>query len=404
MMSKIAKRITVCLCACAVVISCLSGSASASGTANIPQNTPVQAAVDEALPQELETLCAQSYILTEMQTGTVLFEKNADKKVLSGHFNKLMTLLLLAESIDGGKTAVTDLFTATDRANAQGDPQIWLDKGEKMTVDELIKAITVGNANDAAVTIAENLCKGEAQFVEKMNGKAKALGMDNTVYKDSTGVDKGNITTARDLSKLCTELSKYGFLKPYLKTWLVNVRNGRAELVNSNRLVRNYQGITGMKAFSSKDCSSCGCITAGKSKMQLCAVVLGCADNDKRDADVKKLLKCAAESFQLYSPQVPKELLKNISVTGGESLECELEVQGEPLVIIKRGSASQLKSRANTTELLQAPVSKGQVCVEYILEYDKKCVCTVKIVAKNEIKKMSWVCGVKKLLYNLIKL
>ena len=404
MMSKTAKRIMVCLCACAVVISCLSGSASASGTSEIPQNTPVQAAVDEALPQELEMLCAQSYILTEMQTGTVLFEKNADKKVLSGHLNKLMTLLLLAESIDSGKTAASDLFTATDRANAQGDPQIWLDKGEKISVDELIKAITVGNANDAAVTIAENICGSESRFVEKMNGRAKALGMDNTIYKDSTGSDKGNVTTARDLSKLCAELSKHEFLTPYLKTWLVNVRGGKAELVNSNRLVRSYQGITGMKAFTSKDSGSCGCVTANKSKMRLCAVVLGCADNDKRDADVKKLLKCGAESFQLYSPQVPGELLKNISVTGGESLECELEVQGEPLVIIKRGTASQLKAKTNTTELLQAPVSKGQVCAEYILEYDKKCVCTVNIISKQEIRKMNWVCGMKKLLYNLIKL
>jgi D-alanyl-D-alanine carboxypeptidase (penicillin-binding protein 5/6) len=119
---------------------------------------------------------------------------------------------------------------------------------------------------------------------------------------------------------------------------------------------------------------------------------------------VKKLLKCGAESFQLFSPQVPKELLDNIPVTGGESLECELEVQGEPLVIIKRGTAPELRSRTNREELLQAPVSKGQICAEYILEYDQKCVCTVNIVSKQDVRKMNWLCGVKKLLYNLIKL
>ena len=398
------KRLIVCITACAVTACCLAGSAAASGGAAVPRSRAVMTESSQTLPQELETISAQSYILTEMQTGTVLFEKNADKKVCPGHFNKLMTLLLLAESIGSGKTSTTDLFTATDRANAQGDPQIWLDKGEKMTADELIKAITVGNANDAAVTIAENLCASEKKFTQKMNGKAKALGMVNTVFTDSTGTDEGNASTAEDLSKLCAELSKHEMLTPYLKTWLVNVRNGRAELVNQNRLVRNYPGITGMKAFSSKKSGSCGCVTANKSKMQLCAVVLGCPDNDKRDSDVKKLLKCGAESFQLFSPQVPKELLDNIPVTGGESLECELEVQGEPLVIIKRGTAPELRSRTNREELLQAPVSKGQICAEYILEYDKKCVCTVNIVSKQDVRKMNWLCGVKKLLYNLIKL
>ena len=237
-----------------------------------------------------------------------------------------------------------------------------------------------------------------------MNEKAKALGMQNTVFKDCTGVDKANTTNVKDLSRLCKALSKYDFLVPYFKTWMVNVRSGKAELVNSNRLVRNYSGLSGVKACSSKESGSCGCVTAEKSKLQLCAVVLGCADNDKRDADVKKLLKCGAESFQLYRPQVPEELLENISVTGGEALECELEVQGEPLVIIKRGTSKQLKASWEKEEKLTAPVEKGKVCAQYTLEYEKKPVCTVCIVAKQKIKKMNWLCGVKKLLYNLIKL
>lgn len=404
MNKSVFKRFLVCLSAAAVVISCCAGSVSASGGTSISVQKAVQADSKEALPEELGKVSAQSYILTEMQTGTVLYEKNADKKLCPGHFSKLMTLLLLVEQIESGKIAVSDLFTATDKANSQGDPQIWLDKGEKISVDELIKAVTVGNANDAAVTVAENICTGETKFVEKMNEKAKKLEMVNTAFRDSTGVDEANVTTARDLSRLCAELSKHEMLTPYLKTWLVNVRSGRAELVNQNRLVRNYPGITGMKAFSSKKDGSSGCITANKSKMQLCAIVLGCADNDKRDADIKTLMKCGAESFQLYSPQVPEELLKSIAVTGGESLECEVEVQGEPLVIIKRGSASELKVRTETTDLLEAPVSKGQICARFILEHDKKCVCTVNIVSRQNVRKMNWLCGVKKLLYNLIKL
>lgn len=356
------------------------------------------------LAEQLASVSSPSYILTEMQTGTVLYEKNADKKIYQSHLAKLMTLLLLAEKMDIGEVTKDDVFTATERANAQNDPQIWLDKGEKITSDELIKAITVGNANDAAVTIAENLCKSEKEFVAEMNSRAKQLNMDNTHFADSTGVNKGNVTTARDLSKLCSELVRFEFLTPYLKTWLVNVRSGKAELVNSNRLVRNYKGITGMKACSSKESGSCGCVTADKGQMKLCAVVLGCADNDKRDEDIKKLLKCGAEGFQLYSPEIPKELLQSIPVTHGEELECELKAECEPLVIIKRGTASELTAESKREELLEAPVEQGQVCAVYSLYDDKKCVFTVNIVSANSVGKMNWKCAIKKLLYNLIKL
>ena len=376
-------------------------TAFASGT---PRGEELSVGKTLTPAERLDSVTSQNYILTEMQTGTVLYEKNADKKVYSAHFNKLMTLLLLAQRINSGKVKTTDLFTTTDKANSQGDPQIWLDKGEKISVDELIKSITVGNANDAAVTIAENICTGETKFVAEMNKLAVSLGMINTHFSDCTGVNKTNVTTARDLSRLCGELAKFEFLTPYLKTWLVNVRGTKAELVNSNRLVRTYSGITGMKACSSKESGCCGCVTADKSKLKLCAVVLECQDADKRDSDVKKLLKCGSESYQIYSPKIPDELLKNIPVTGGESLECELEVNKDTLVVIKRGTASELKEIAERAEKLEAPVSKGQVCATYTLEYDKKAVCTVDIVAKQDIDKMNWSCGVKKLLYNLIKL
>ena len=393
---------------CLLIVFILAVFTAQSGMSACASGQPEQETLPvlkTSLPgEEVNTVTAPSYILTEMQTGTVLFEKNADEKFCSAHFNKLMTLLLLAERIKGGKVKSSDVFAATDKANAQKDPQIWLDRGEKITVDELIKAVTVGNANDAAVTIAENVCGSEEKFVAAMNEKAKKLGMNSTVYKDSTGVSKDNSTTPRDLSKLCSELRKYDYLTPYMKTWLITVRNGKAELVNSNRLVRNYSGITGMKAISSKDSGSCGCITAIKGKMELCAVVVGCSDNDKRDSDVKKLLKSGAESYQMYSPSVPQELLKNIPVTGGESLECKVMLENVPLVVIKRGTAGELEEKTETVSMLKAPVKKGAVCATYSLEYKKNPVCTVNIVAKHNIEKMNWLCGVKKLLYNLIKL
>ena len=391
-------KLLICVAAVAFSVVQVSSAVSASGSS-------VQtAAKTQTAAEQLETVSAPGYILSEMQTGTVLYEKNADSKIHQSHFAKLMTLLLLAEKLDKGELSKTDAFTVTDRANAQGDPQIWLDKGEEISVDELIKSITVGNANDAAVTIAENICSSESEFVNEMNVRAKQIGMENTHYSDSTGISKSNVTTARDLSRLCLELSRYDFLTPYLKTWLVNVRSGMAELVNSNRLVRNYKGITGMKACSAKDIRSCACVTAEKGGMKLCAVVIGCADNDKRDDDVKKLLKCGYEGFQLYSPEIPKELLQSIPVTHGEELECELKAECEPLVIIKRGTASELSAESKREEMLEAPVEQGRVCAVYSLYDDKKCVFTVNIVSANSVGKMNWPCAVKKLLYNLIKL
>lgn len=398
-MIKIFYRPLICVLAAAfAVFQVSSAAASASGSSVQTAAKTLTAA------EQLESVSAHGYVLTEMQTGTVLYAENADRKIRQSHFAKLMTLLLLAEKIDSAAVSRDDMFTATDRANAQSDPQIWLDKGEKISVDELVKSVTVGNANDAAVTIAENVCKDESEFVKQMNARAASLGMTNTHYSDSTGVSGGNVTTAADLSKLCSELSRYEFLTPYLKTWLVNVRSGKAELVNSNRLVRSYKGITGMKVCSAKDIGSCGCVTAEKSGLKLCAVVIGSPDNDKRDDDIKKLLKCGADGFQLYSPEVPKELLQSIPVTHGEQLECEVKTEREPLVVIKRGTAGELKVKAEREELLEAPVTQGQVCAVYSLYDDKKCVFTVNIVSANSVGKMNWKCAVKKLLYNLVKM
>ena len=374
---------------------------SASGT---DEKNAEQALKTTSPQQDVSGVTAKSFILVEMQTGKILYERQADTVFRSLHFNKLMTLLLLCEKIQGGDIDLNDTFTVSNRANSCKDPQIWLEINEKISVDELVKAITVGNANDAAVTIAEGVSGSEQRFVENMNAKARSLGMGKTVYADCTGTDPANVTTAGDLSKLCTKLEKYDFLAPYLKTWLTTVRNGKAELVNNNTLVRTYGGVSGMKAFSSDKIGSCGCVTADKNGMKLCAVVFGCADKQKRDNDIKKLFKAASEEFQTFVPKVPEKLLENIPVTGGEKLECELELENQPLVIIKRGISPQLKEVSQTSETLTAPVRKGQVCVQYTLEYNNSPVCTVNIVAKDNIEKMNWLMGVKKLIYNLLKL
>ncbi len=339
--------------AVSVHLFCIGTSASGTGEKNAEQ------ALKTTSPQQdVSWVTAKSFILVEMQTGKILYERQADTVFQSLHFNKLMTLLLLCEKIQGGDIDLNDTFTVSNRANSCKDPQIWLEINEKISVDELAKAITVGNANDAAVTIAEGVSGSE----------------------------------------------KYDFLAPYLKTWLTTVRNGKAELVNNNTLVRTYGGVSGMKAFSSDKIGSCGCVTADKNGMKLCAVVFGCADKQKRDNDIKKLFKAASEEFQTFVPKVPEKLLENIPVTGGEKLECELELETRPLVIIKRGISPQLKEVSQTSEMLTAPVRKGQVCVQYTLEYNNSPVCTVNIVAKDNIEKMNWLMGVKKLIYNLLKL
>ncbi|MGN0612827.1 MAG: D-alanyl-D-alanine carboxypeptidase family protein, partial [Porcipelethomonas sp.] len=237
-------------------------------------------AEDAGENENSHTLCT---VLAEASTGTVIKGENENVRVPQGTLCKLMTVLLTAEEIEDGKLAADTVLTASANANSQSGAVIWLMQGEKINVDELLKAVVIGNANDASVVLAEHIGGDEQGFVDMMNARAFELGMRDTVYKSCTGADaEGQYSTARDTAVLAAELLKHDFLKNYFTVWMDRVRDGQTELVNENRLVRTYEGITGMKAGHSEQSGYTLVLTAERDSNAFIAVVLGCNDKDER--------------------------------------------------------------------------------------------------------------------------
>ncbi len=213
-----------------------------------------------AQPSEEElSIGAPAAILIERETGTVLYEKNADERLSPASVTKIMTLLLIFEQLDSGRLSTDTVVTASANACAMGGSQIWLREGEQMTVDEMIKCIAVSSANDCAVAMAEHICGSEAAFTKRMNERAQALGMENTHFLNSTGLtdDPAHYTTARDIAVMSRALLAYPRIRDYTTIWMDTVRDGRFELANTNKLIHGYPGATGLKTGYTKQAMHC---------------------------------------------------------------------------------------------------------------------------------------------------
>ncbi len=302
-----------------------------------------------------------STVLTEGSTGTIICSENAEEKMSQGSLCKLMTVLLTAEEIAEGKLLFDQTLTTSANANTQQGAVIWLMQGESISVEELLKAVIIGNANDASVVLAEHIGGSEEKFVEMMNARAFELGMRNTVYKNCTGFDaSGQYSTAYDTSILAKELLKHEFLKKYFTTWLDNVRNGQTELVNENRLVRTYDGITGMKAGRSVESGFSLVLTAKRGEASFISVVMGCEDKDERFNIGKSLMATGFSSYKVTTPSFSDEFLRPVEVHGGKQSAVMLEaVNLKELVVPK--SSGEMSTAVLIPQYIDAPVKKGQV-------------------------------------------
>lgn len=352
----------------------------------------------------LADMPAKEIVAVECSTGQVLFEKNSTETSEVSHLAKLMLVLLAAERLEKGELALTDIATASANANSMPAPQIWLDKNEKITVEELIKAVTVGNANDAAVALAEHLYGSIDDAVKEMNSKANSLDMLSTVYADVCGIDERTLSNAADTAKLAAELVKYDSITPYFTAWLDYVRDGKAELVNRNRLVRTYKGITGMKACSSASAGECAVVTAKKRDMDIAVVILGCDGRDNCDDIAKKLMDMCFDSYSLYAPEPEKNMLEKIPVTGGEEKKVPVSFGELPPVVIPKGSSASFRVRFEKTEELTAPVKKGQVCGKLTCYYGDEEMYCAELVTAKAVKEISFKFCFKQLMFYLLKL
>lgn len=338
---------------------------------------------------------AKAEILVEAETGQVLFSQNADQKLPMASITKAMALLIWAEEIDTGKLSLEDKIKASSYASSAEGSVIWLNAGEEMTAAELLEAVIVSSANDACIALAEHISGSEAAFVKRMNERAAELGMKGTRYANCVGYDDNlHYSTARDIAIVTAELMKHEVYRGWMLTWLDYLRGGETQLVNTNKLIRTYDGILGGKTGTTDNAGCCLTVCAERGDMRLVAVTLGCESDDERFSSAKELLDYGFGSFEKFTPETDHSQLKPIKVSRGTEQEIDpiIKTQGADCVI-RKGRSADVKYEYTFVEKCEAPVEKGQFLGEYLVTLDGAEVFRSEIIAPHEIPKMSfWRC------------
>lgn len=309
-----------------------------------------------------DDISAPAAVLMDASSGKVLYSKNPHEVRPCASITKVMTLTLVMEAIDSGKIKMDDMVTASEHAASMGGSDIWLEPGEKMTVDDMIKATVVASANDAAVALAELICGSEDDFVSKMNEKAQQLGMKETVFKNCNGLDEdGHVTSAYDVALMSKELIKHKQIFQYTGIWMDSLRAGKTQIVNTNKLLKTYSGITGLKTGTTSKAGSCITATAERNGLSLIAVVLGSSSGKQRFTDAAALLDHGFANYAMYSPKTPDEAFTQLPVTGGmvKTIKTTANVNG--MFLIKKGEDGNIKYTVSLPESISAPIKKGTV-------------------------------------------
>ena len=349
-----------------------------------------------------ETITAPSAVLMETSSGKILFEKNPHEQRPCASITKVMTMLLVSEAIDNGKLSLDDTITASAHAASMGGSDIWLEEGETMSADDMIKATVVASANDAAVALAEHLCGSEEVFVEKMNEKASQLGMKDTVFKNCNGLDEdGHITSAYDVAVMSRELMKHEMIFDYTSIWLDNLRGGKTQIVNTNKLLKTYNGITGLKTGTTNDAGCCMAASAKRGDMSLVAVVLGCNSGKERFSDAAALLDYGFANFSVTQLKAPEDLPKTIKVENGMQGNIGIGCDVNASIVLDKNSSSKIVSKIDLPESIEAPVVSGQKLGTVTYSLDGNAVKSFEITALQDAEKISFA-SVFSVLFNSI--
>ncbi len=343
-----------------------------------------------------------SAILIEKTTGTVLYEKNADQKMRPASVTKIMTLLLIMESIRDGQYGYSDIVNVSAYATSMGGSQVYLKEGEKFTVDEMIKCIAVASANDCCVAMAEFTSGSTEAFVDRMNNRSKELGMTNTHFENCTGLDSdSHLTTARDISIMSRELLKFSDIKKYTGIWTDSIRDGSFGLTNTNKLIRFYAGATGLKTGYTSASGYCISATAQKENMELIAVVMAAKTVDERTKDAKTLLNFGFSGYELFEPKFPE--FEPIKIIKGKKNSITPVTNGTANIVVKKGQSKNIKTETDLCSDILAPVEEGQKLGEVSVKIDDKILCKSDIISAEYVGKSSiWDIFFKILHYFLI--
>lgn len=346
---------------------------------------------------------APSCILMDAETGTVLYEKNADEQLAPASVTKVMTLLLVMEAIDRGQLSWDQTITASSSAAAKGGSQVYLEEGEQMPLWEMVKCVVVSSANDCACALAEAVSGSEGSFVELMNSRAAELKMTGTHFSNCTGLDDEagadvHYTTARDIAIMSRELLKYDGIRDYTTIWMDSIRNGTFGLSNTNKLVRFYADTTGLKTGFTSSAGYCMSATAKRDGMELIAAVMHCITSTDRFESAKSLLDYGFANYTLLGPLEGAEL-SPVTVELGQSETITPVPQTAERLLLEKVRAGNVEREVSLSPTVSAPVEKGQTLGTLILRCDGEELARIPLVAEKAVPKLSW----GDIILNLIK-
>ena len=340
-------------------------------------------AVQAAALPEMGALYAKSAALYAAN-GQELYTYNADEPLQPASVTKIMTMLLTMEALERGEVTLDTMITGSEHACSMGGTQIWLEPGEQLSLDEMLKAIAVGSANDCAVAVAEHLAGTEAAFVERMNARARELGCTNTTFINANGLDadgQKTLTSARDLALISCELLRHPKILDYTGIWIDTVRGGKFGLANTNKMLKSYPGMTGLKTGYIREAGFCISASAERDGLSLVAVVMAAPTKENRTADASALLNYGFANFTAYTPSA--DTLTPIPVTRGRTDSVQPVLEGGEAFIVEKAKAGEIQTTVDLPESLTAPVQTGQKLGEMTVSAGGETLLTVPIVAEN---------------------
>lgn len=377
--------------AASAAASAAAGKTAPAATAASKTAAPAQSGGKNPAAQAGPTgVNAKSYVLAEASTGRILAQKDAHDKMPPASITKIMTELLTVQAIEQGKLKWTELLTCSAHAASMGGSDIWLEPGEKMSVKDLFKAMAISSANDAAVVFAEKIGGSEQGFANMMNKEAKTLGMNDTHFVNANGLDAdGHVTSAYDVMLMSRELLKHQEIFNYTTVWMDSLRGGKTQLVNTNRLIRTYTGINGLKTGSTSKAGYCISATAKRDGMELIAVIMGADNMKERFSSAANLLDYGFGGWEMLSPK-PKQTVWSVNVLHGVTGSVQARLGAMPQVLAEKGGDSAVEQKANVVQEVEAPIQKGQVLGQVSLLVDGKSVGTVPVTAVKAVDRMTF--------------
>lgn len=358
----------------------------------------------ETLPEMQVEIKAKAAVLMDASSGKVLMAQNAHEKLYPASVTKIMTLLLVTEAIDSGKISLTDMVTVSKEAAEKGGSQIWLEVGEQMSVDDLLKAGAVASANDACEALAEYVAGSSDAFVRQMNERAQQLGMNDTHFENCTGLDdtvENHVTSAYDVALMSRELLQHQRITGYTTIWMDSLRGGETQLVNTNKLVRFYEGATGLKTGTTSKAGCCVSASAKRGDLHLIAVVLGSDTSDDRFNAARAMLDWGFANYTTEKLEIDASRVPDVGVLKGTEASVSPVIPQAQSVLMEKGKSGEVTQEFDLAATVQAPVEKGQLLGRVYFKLNGETLYTYDLISDREIPALTFLESFKRILLSL---